>query len=441
MTMTRLLKIYRAPLAATLLIVAALGFWAYLDWRSFGEHVQERERHRALGISRMLAGAIQAFEENGLLDRDEIEGILDHIINDSPYQFLVLEQSGKPILQAGKIPSGMTLPSTEIESYSKGFYLFSRKVHLLKGDSWRDGTEPHSESGDSTALGFGDGQPLMILGGDVRDHGYPKALSHVLGPLALAILLLTVSVAAWIMVIRSRLLTEQLRMERARSAHLEDLGLAAAGLAHETKNPLGIISGIAQQIARDPEVPERSKAMLDAIIDEVDKSASRLGHFMTFAKNRDIKAVPVDIHDLTHRIAEVLQPEFDAAGVKLEVNCAPSLLLADEDMLRQILVNLLLNSLEASPEGGRVVVRTARLGARATLAVADQGRGIQPELLPDIFKPYVAGSPDGHGLGLAIVKRFVEDHGWTIEAESQLNRGTVITVSGMNLLHGERDQA
>jgi signal transduction histidine kinase len=390
----------------------------------------------------MLAGAIHALEENGHLGRDEIETILEHIMDNSPYQFLVLVQNEKHILQAGKIPPAMTLPPTETESFSKGFYLFSRKVHLLKGDGWRDDTEPHSEIGDSNALGLwlGDVEPLMILGGDVRDHGYPRALSHVLGPLAIAVLLLTASVAAWIMVIRSRLLTEQLRMERARSAHLEDLGLAAAGLAHETKNPLGIISGIAQQIAGDSEVPERSKAMLEAIIDEVDKSASRLGHFMTFAKHREIKAVPVDIHDLVHKIAKVLQPEFDAAGVKLKVSCASSLLLADEDMLRQILVNLLLNSLEASPEGGSVEVRTARLGPRVTLVVADQGRGIQPELLPDIFKPYVAGNANGHGLGLAIVKRFVEDHGWTIKAESQLNRGTVVTVSGMTLLHGERDQ-
>lgn len=438
--MTSVLKTYRAPLAATVLIVAALGFWAYLDWRSFGEHIQERERHRALGISRMLTGAIQALQENGRLGRHEIETIVEHVIDDSPYQFLVLERNGKHILQAGKIPQAMTLPSTETEAFSKGFYLFSRKVHLFKGAGWRDGIEPPSEPGHSNALGLEAVEPLMILGGDIQDHGYPRALAHVLGPLTIAILLLTASVAAWIMVIRSRLLMEQLRLERARSAHLEDLGLAAAGLAHETKNPLGIISGIAQQIARDPEVPEGSRVMLDAIVDEVDKSASRLGHFMTFAKHRAVRAVPVDIQDLALRIAGVLQPEFDAAGVDLKVSCTPGLFFADEDMLRQILVNLLLNSLEASPKGSRVEVRTVKQGPRAILVVADQGRGIQPELLPDIFKPYVTGNPDGHGLGLAIVKRFVEDHGWTIKAESQSNRGTIVTVSGITLLPGKSDQ-
>ncbi len=185
----------------------------------------------------------------------------------------------------------------------------------------KNALDPHANAGESAGLGISGGEQLMILGGDVRDHGYPKALTHMLMPLATAILLLTASVAAWIMVIRSRLLAEQLRTERARSAHLEDLGLAAAGLAHETKNPLGIISGIAQQIARNPEVPEQSKVMLETIIDEVDKSASRLGHFMTFAKQREINAVKLDIQELAARIAEILQPEFDAAGVTLEVNC------------------------------------------------------------------------------------------------------------------------
>jgi two-component system, NtrC family, sensor histidine kinase HydH len=438
--MATVFKTYRVPLVATALVVVALASWAWQDWRNFAEHVEERERHRALGVSKMLAGAIHSLEENGHLNRDEIERIVGHMIGDSPYEFIVLEQNGRRILQAGDIPAALTLPSAETESFAKGLYLFSRKVHLRQGDGWKDALDPHANVSESTGLGISSGEQLMTIGGDVRDHGYPKALTHTLIPLATAILLLTASVAAWIMVIRSRLLAEQLRTERARSAHLEDLGLAAAGLAHETKNPLGIISGIAQQIARNPEVPGQCKVMLETIVDEVDKSASRLGHFMTFAKQREINAVQLDIQELATRIAEIMQPEFDAAGVTLEVNCPLRTIVADEDMLRQVLVNLLLNSLLASPESSTVTVRMERHGARATLVVADQGCGILPELLPDIFKPYVAGNPDGHGLGLAIVKRFVEDHGWTITADSQLNLGTVITVSGIVLVQGERDQ-
>lgn len=435
--MTTRLQTYRVPLTATAMMIVALAFWAWRDWHNFGEHVEERECHRAIGISRMLAGALHSLQENGRLQPKEIEKIVEHIIRDSPYRFLVLEQNGRRILEVGDIPGNLALPSIETNHFERGRYLFSRKVHLYETAKLRGSAPPTiSEAG---GLGSGDGEQLMIFGGDVRDHGVPKALEHIFAPLAVAILLLTASVAAWIMVIRSRLLAEQLKTERARSAHLEDLGLAAAGLAHETKNPLGIISGIAQQVARNPEVPEQCRAMVETIIDEVDKSASRLGHFMTFARQRKVNPVKLPIQELAERIAEILQPEFDAAGVKLQINCPPATILADEDMLRQVLVNLLLNSLEASQGGGRVEIRMEQQGTRATIVVVDQGYGISPELLPDIFKPYVAGNPDGHGLGLAIVKRFVENHGWTIRADSRLNRGTVITISGIRLFQGERD--
>jgi len=437
--MTSVFRTYRVPLAATALIVMALAVWAWRDWRSFAEHVAERERHRAVGVCKMLAGAIHAMDENGRLTRDEIQTIIEHIVRDSPYRFLVLEQNGRRILQAGHVPADLTLPSAETESFAQGFYLFSRKVALHEDHGLRTAWTPQADAGKSSGLGIRTGEQMLILGGDIQDLGYPQALTHIIGPLAAVILFLSVSVAAWIMVIRSRLLAEQLRTERARSAHLEDLGLAAAGLAHETKNPLGIISGIAQQIARTPELPEQIKGMIETIIDEVDKSASRLGCFMTFAKQREIEMVRLDVQGLAVRIAEILGPEFAAAGVRLEVNCEPMTIVADEDMLRQVLVNLLLNSLQASPEGGRVEVRMERHGLRAALVVADQGCGVSPELLADIFKPYVAGNPNGHGLGLAIVKRFVEDHGWTITADSQLNRGTVITISGIRLFQGERD--
>jgi signal transduction histidine kinase len=102
-------------------------------------------------------------------------------------------------------------------------------------------------------------------------------------------------------------------------------------------------------------------------------------------------------------------------------------------MLSQILVNLLLNSLHASPAGTTVSVRAETHGKFADLSVEDQGSGIEPSLLPDIFKPYISGRSDGHGLGLAVVNRLVEQHGWTIRVESQVGRGTRITISGIRI--------
>jgi two-component system, NtrC family, sensor histidine kinase HydH len=413
-------------------MVAALAFWSWRVWQDIDGRRREGERFRATDFSNVLTGALQALFANEDLSREEIKRILDGIVRNSPYQFFVLEQNGRRILQTGNLPAALSTSPEKEGRPDENLFIFRRKVQLLRGEGRETVPKAPAAADEARPIGLERGEQLMIFGGDIHeDPFYSEAVKGILVLHAGAILLLTASFAAWVMAIRSRLLAEQLRAERARSAHLEDLGLAAAGLAHETKNPLGIISGIAQQVARNPEVPEQSRSMIETIIDEVDKSASRLGRFMTFARRQEINKVPLDIRKLVSRIAEILQPEFDAAGVTLEVDCPPMTVLADEDMLRQILVNLLLNSLQASSPGNRVMVRMERHGGLANLVVEDQGRGIPPELLPNIFKPYVAGNPEGHGLGLAIVKRFVEEHRWTITAESQCRRGTAITVRGI----------
>jgi signal transduction histidine kinase len=171
--------------------------------------------------------------------------------------------------------------------------------------------------------------------------------------------------------------------------------------------------------------------MLGHFIDEVDRATARLGSFMTFAQQREVRVTALDAQTVVTKVAEVLKPDFDSAGVSLGVDCPPVKVLADAEMLSQVLVNLLLNSLRASSAGTTVTVRVASQGKSADLTVQDQGSGIEPELLPHIFKPYVSGRSEGHGLGLAVVKRFVEEQGWSIEIASQLQRGTTVTISGI----------
>ncbi|MFH0730412.1 MAG: ATP-binding protein [Pseudomonadota bacterium] len=434
-------RYFRIPLLFTVLMLLGMGYGTWQVLIGEGDLVLKKERHRAVVVSDLLMGALSALDRNGRLGHGEIERVLDEILRASSYRFLILEQEGRRMLQVGEVPAGLPLLFQEGGSFSDGIFLFSRKVRMPEGEEnqtfWR-----RILNRKSSGLGITGGEHLLILGGNnQRDNIYAEAVQHLVVPFAVVFMLLIVSATAWIMTIRNRLLVQQLKMKCARTAHLENLGLAAAGLAHETKNPLGIISGIAQQIARDPQVPEQSRVMIETIIDEVDKSASRLGHFMTFARPGEIRTSSFDARKLIARITEILQPEFDAAGVALEADCPAVSIVADEEMLRQILVNLLLNSLDASSPGGIITLRMKRYSTGASLVVEDQGRGISPDLLPNIFKPYVTDNPDGHGLGLAIVKRFAEDHGWTIEAESRLNRGTLVKISGIVLSGEARIQA
>jgi signal transduction histidine kinase len=103
----------------------------------------------------------------------------------------------------------------------------------------------------------------------------------------------------------------------------------------------------------------------------------------------------------------------------------------DPEMLSQILLNLLMNSLKSMESGGRISVELKSSGKIARMSISDTGSGIPPELLPNIFKPYVSKRADGYGIGLAIVKRIVEQSGWNIHVDSKKGLGTKITITGI----------
>jgi len=435
--MNATIRTYRNPIIVTILMLAGLGLWAWQRWQFELEYYEDRVHRHASGVFDTVEGTIQGLEQTGPLQRGQIEGILENLIHRSLLRFVVLEQDGHRILQAGNAPETLSLSSRDGGSFVGKEFLLWRRVQLqgeVQGHLNKDGDVPD--------LRVGKGDQVMILGFEIprESRMLSAARQNIVLTLATALLFVTASLIAWIMVIRSRFLAGQLEAERTHRAHLEELGLAAAGLAHETKNPLGIILGLAQQISSNPEESQQSRVMLEHINDQVDKAQARLGNFMTFARQRKVNATSLDAREVCAKMAEILRPDFDAVRVKLEMNCVPLRILADGEMLRQVLVNLLLNSLHASSAGSKVTVRMDRKGKRAVLTVEDQGSGISPELLPNIFQPYVSGNSEGHGLGLAIVKRFVEEHGWTISVDSQPNWGTVTTISGIALLEAKESK-
>ena len=137
------------------------------------------------------------------------------------------------------------------------------------------------------------------------------------------------------------------------------------------------------------------------------------------------------------RITAALGQDFEASSVRLLVEPTALTIQCDPEMLQQILVNLLLNSLAASKPGSLVSIRLVPDREQAILVVEDQGHGIAPDLLQRVFQPYVTGRPDGHGLGLAVVKRIVDEHGWSIDIQSEVGRGTRVCVRQIRILKKE----
>ncbi|MEM1180873.1 MAG: sensor histidine kinase [Acidobacteriota bacterium] len=229
-------------------------------------------------------------------------------------------------------------------------------------------------------------------------------------------------------------LVNRLEREKRERQRYEELSLAASGLAHETKNPLGIIRGLAQRLLASSEAAPPIRRRAGQILDQADKAASRLGDFLSYARLRDPDLAPVDLGNLLRYAAEVLAPDLEGKGIphRVEVRGEPKVL-ADEEMLLQIVLNLMLNSIAASGEGDELVLRfeAGDGGSPGRLAVIDHGGGIPDELIDKVRKPYITGRADGHGLGLALVERLSELHGWTLHIESQFGEGTRIEIRGL----------
>jgi signal transduction histidine kinase len=197
---------------------------------------------------------------------------------------------------------------------------------------------------------------------------------------------------------RLKSLQEEAAKQKGRRLEAEEMGLAAAGLAHETKNPLGLMRGMAQRIAGGSLPEEEAKELAGRIVEEADRTSSRLGEFLRYAGMRAPLMRRISAKDAVEKVAVLLEDEFREAKVELARLVDPIAIEADEEMLSQILVNLLLNALKSTPEGGRVVACIARKTRQlAELSVSDDGRGIPAEVLPNIFKPYYTRRSGGCG--------------------------------------------
>ena len=231
---------------------------------------------------------------------------------------------------------------------------------------------------------------------------------------------------------RSRSAELQLRLIKAgeMNGHLAQMNLAAAGLAHETRNPLNLIRGHAQLVSMDPAADPRWRAHAAAILEEADRVTVQLNQFIDYAKPRQPVLGPVDLAALTADVGRTLGPDLEEKRVTLLLPATPVRVAADEALLRQALFNLVLNAIQAVETGGRVeVAATTASGAEVTLEVRDDGRGVPEAEREEIFKPYVTRRKDGVGLGLAVVRQIALAHGWEVTCGARAPRGAVFRMT------------
>ncbi|NLF17388.1 MAG: HAMP domain-containing histidine kinase, partial [Lentisphaerae bacterium] len=236
---------------------------------------------------------------------------------------------------------------------------------------------------------------------------------------------------AWRSLNRSADLQVRLIRARATNTYLRELNLASAGLAHETRNPLNLVRGITQIVASDEGVPAPRRQQLQAAIEEVDRITARLNEFIDYTKPREPRPEPVAPTAVARDVARTLQTDLEDKHLTFDCPDLPTTVLADPTMLRQVLFNLILNAVQAVPEGGHIGLRLAVHGRTADLDVIDDGPGVPEHARTEIFRPYFSLSAKGSGLGLAVVRQIALAHGWDLSCLGREPAGSIFRIAGM----------
>jgi signal transduction histidine kinase len=227
-----------------------------------------------------------------------------------------------------------------------------------------------------------------------------------------------------------RLIEEKLQLERelAERERLAVLGQMAASISHNLKNPLGSIKTILQVQMENPEVPESIRGETKMVLDEIGRLSSKLNQLLQFSRpalREGAIALACDARAVAEEVVGVLRHEAERRGValKLEVEGESANLAASSEAVGDILSNLLVNALEASPRGGHVKVSGLGNGNGFLFAVEDEGPGVPESARERILQPFFTTKTQGTGLGLAIVARRVAEFGGKLDWQSPVKRG------------------
>ncbi len=229
----------------------------------------------------------------------------------------------------------------------------------------------------------------------------------------------------------------QIRLVRASemNTHLKEMNLAAAGLAHETRNPLNIIRGFAQMISKQPGTPAEIQNKSREIIEEADKVAAQLNEFINYSRPREVRRSRLALGSVISEVVRALNYDLEEKKISLQTSGEQLTIEADEQLLRQALFNLLLNAIQAVDGGGEIQVVAGKQNAsEALLEVRDNGPGVPSERRTEIFKPYFTTQKQGTGLGLAVVQQIVLAHGWEIECLGNEPRGAIFRITHLKLV-------
>jgi signal transduction histidine kinase len=217
----------------------------------------------------------------------------------------------------------------------------------------------------------------------------------------------------------------------ARSAQqLAEVGALTGGLAHEIKNPLSTVQLNLQLLQEDldPNDPAYSRLTnrLATAAREVGRLRDILDDFLRYAGKIELRRKKVDLNALLEELADFFAPQAQLNRVQLRIKLSPVPLPASVDpgLIKQTVLNLMLNALQAMPNGGEMILSASGGNGQAVIDVIDTGQGVAPEVMDKIFQAYYSTRKGGTGLGLAMSRRIVEEHGGELKVSSEVGKGS-----------------
>jgi len=298
----------------------------------------------------------------------------------------------------------------------------------------------------------------FMMGWMMFNKSREAAVLALLVPMILGTLLLVpaldlshsgfVSLAAWSTLLSATLIARRIRrlfeslrttrgsLDRVRNGALSDAESRRRGmeamttkLAHELKNPLAVIKSLVQLELRRT-TDDKSKQRLEVVYSEAERMQALLKDYLSFARpTDDLHVSDLELSELMSEVGELLTGRAEAAGIELSVTGTGGALRADSRLLKEALVNVASNALEATPRGGSVDV-TYHVGADGTsIVVRDTGIGMAPEVRERIGTPFFTTRDDGTGLGVVIARTAIRQHHGTLEYTSTPGIGTIATIA------------
>jgi signal transduction histidine kinase len=217
--------------------------------------------------------------------------------------------------------------------------------------------------------------------------------------------------------------------ELARKNRLADLGQIASHVAHEVRNNLVPVSLYAGLLRRRLSDDSGSLDVLDKIEGGLTALDATVHDLLNFTADREPCVTPVLVRPLVNELLESLSPQLSAQGVEVTLDVPQSLVVqADRESLRRAVLNLVLNAVDAMPDGGRITVTGVPMAGAVELEIADDGPGLSDEAKRRAFEPFFTTKPSGIGLGLAIVYRLMEAHGGSVFAQNCPEGGAAFTI-------------